>query len=276
MKRTFTVLPPERDLPLADLIARRTGVSPQAAQARILEGGVAVNGRRVRTLDAPIEVGARVVVHSEIAAVGQVEIVFRDRWIAIAEKPAGMATTATRQSSAAALDAQITAMLGQAESGPTPLTTPARALHRLDREASGLVLLALSHEVFAPLTERFRSHAIVREYTALVSGRLPTGAGVWDAPVAGKSARTHYRVLASPSADETAWGGGVQTALALELETGRTHQIRVHARQAGHPLVGDGRYGGPPAPRLMLHAHRLCLQHPKTEIPLDFTSPVPW
>src|SRR5262249_37384020 len=125
----------------------------------------------------------------------------------------------------------------------------ARALHRLDLEASGLVVLA-KRDVALRIAD------LVRGYLALASGRLERDQGRWTSPVAGKPAATRFRVVGRLAHS---------TLLECELEAGRTHQTRVHGRAAHHPLVGDSRHGGPPAPRLMLHAHRLG----------EWTSPPP-
>jgi 23S rRNA-/tRNA-specific pseudouridylate synthase len=143
-------------------------------------------------------------------------------------------------------------------------------LHRLDKEASGLVLFSLTEAVRAPLHAALTEGHIERRYIALVAGRLD-GAGrialriarhprdprlrvalPENAP-AGLPAVSHFEVLAH---------GQSVTAVELKLETGRTHQLRVHLSAIGHPIVGDRFYGGPQSQRLFLHAHLLRLPHP--------------
>ncbi|MEW5926203.1 MAG: RluA family pseudouridine synthase [Gemmatimonadota bacterium] len=156
-------------------------------------------------------------------------------------------------------------------------------VHRLDRDTSGLVLFARTPLAHRRLDEQLREHALRREYLALVHGRVPGDAGTIDAPLGrdpaeparravradGAPARTRFRVLES-FADAT--------LLRLELETGRTHQVRVHLRHLGHPVLGDPVYGpgGPrPIARQALHAFRLSLLHPATGAPAAFESPLP-
>ena len=156
-------------------------------------------------------------------------------------------------------------------------------VHRLDRDTSGLVLFARTPPAHRQLDALLRGHALRREYLALVHGRVPDDAGTVDAPIGrdpaeparravradGAPARTRFRVLERfPGA----------TLLRLELDTGRTHQVRVHLRHLGHPVLGDPVYGpgGPqPIARQALHAARLSYPHPATGAPAVFESPLP-
>jgi 23S rRNA pseudouridine1911/1915/1917 synthase len=160
-------------------------------------------------------------------------------------------------------------------------------VHRIDRDTSGAVVFARNRESLRSLQDVFRSHAIEREYVALVEGRPPDSgtldadlvrdAGLGRRGVAGRGesglrAVTRYRVI------ERLRGAALVSA---RLETGRTHQIRVHFSAAGHPVLGDPVYrrlpGPPPidVPRQMLHARRLGFVHPRTGAPVAAESPVP-
>lgn len=169
-------------------------------------------------------------------------------------------------------------------------------VHRLDKDTSGLMLVAKHDRSHRLLAAQLKEHLIQRQYVALVRGRLPAQHGVVDAPIGrhpqqrqkmavverhGRAARTHYRVLED-------WGG--LSLLCLTLETGRTHQIRVHMAHSGHAVIGDPLYGagalrlsGHPAleralqafPRQALHAGRLRFQHPDTAAWLELSAPVP-
>lgn len=159
-------------------------------------------------------------------------------------------------------------------------------VHRLDRDTSGLLVVALNDAAYRSLGAQVRSRSVEREYLALVDGELAVPTGTVDAPIArdpartrrrrvtpdGKPARTHYQV-------EEAYPAAGMTLLRVRLETGRTHQIRVHLAAIDHPLAGDPVYRlGPdrvPVPRLFLHATRLAFDHPATGERLDFTSPLP-
>jgi 23S rRNA pseudouridine1911/1915/1917 synthase len=165
-------------------------------------------------------------------------------------------------------------------------------VHRLDKDTTGLMVVAKTHESQTSLVRQLQSHSVKRDYLALVQGQVSHD-GLVDAPVgrhpvnrikmsissSGKEARTHYRVI-----DQL---GGC-TLLLCSLETGRTHQIRVHMQSLGHPLVGDQVYGGKPSkidpeigriiahfPRQALHAQRLELTHPKTNKDMSWESPLP-
>jgi 23S rRNA pseudouridine1911/1915/1917 synthase len=166
---------------------------------------------------------------------------------------------------------------------------PARPgiVHRLDKGTSGLLAVALTPEAYASLVAQLQAHSVDRRYTVLVWDHIEADAGMVDAPVGrstrdptrmsvsrrGREARTRYRVRArdhQPAA---------LTLVECQLETGRTHQIRVHLAAIGHPVVGDSRYGGSrpelPAARPFLHAGRLAFDHPVTGERLEWVSPLP-
>lgn len=140
--------------------------------------------------------------------------------------------------------------------------------HRLDTPASGLVLFTLDKRANPPIAQGFREHTIRREYQVMVIGD-PGQLGCWESPIDGKHARTHWRRLGT---------GGGMSVLAVELETGRTHQIRRHAADHGHPVCGDRRHGGAAGslwPRLALHACRLVLPHPITGKEMSVAAQAP-
>lgn len=160
-------------------------------------------------------------------------------------------------------------------------------VHRLDKGTSGLLLVARTQVAYDALVAALAARDVHRRYRALVWGPVEALRGLIDAPIGrsareptrmavderGKVARTRYEVLRT-FADPVA-----VTELACTLETGRTHQIRVHLRSIGHPVVGDARYGGArqslPMSRPFLHAEVLELAHPVTGEPLTFRSPLP-
>src|SRR5207302_677956 len=160
-------------------------------------------------------------------------------------------------------------------------------VHRLDRGTSGLLIVARTPAAHASLVAQLRARSVERAYVALAWGSFEAPAGLIDAPVGradvdrtrmavsarGREARTRYRVRRSFTHP---------TELALvecRLETGRTHQIRVHLAAIGHPVVGDGTYGGDRNPlrpgRPFLHAHALTVTHPSTGERLEFSDPLP-
>jgi 23S rRNA pseudouridine1911/1915/1917 synthase len=160
-------------------------------------------------------------------------------------------------------------------------------VHRLDIGTSGLMVVARSVRAYHALVYALAQRDVARVYRTLVWGHLDNPNGVIDAPIGrdhrdpmrmavvvdGKSARTRYQVLAEYRSPAEA------SALECRLESGRTHQIRVHLSAIGHPVVGDGTYGGIrhgiATPRPFLHAAELEFTHPETNEPMRFTSPLP-
>lgn len=160
-------------------------------------------------------------------------------------------------------------------------------VHRLDRGTSGLLVVARTPDAHRDLVEQLSTHTVERVYTALVWRHPEHSHGVIDAPIGrsrrdplrmtvamdGRESRTHYSV------DRTYTDPVEVTLLTCELETGRTHQIRVHLTSIGHPVVGDPLYGGKrqslPVPRPFLHARRLRFVHPGTGLEMGFDSPLP-
>jgi 23S rRNA pseudouridine1911/1915/1917 synthase len=159
-------------------------------------------------------------------------------------------------------------------------------VHRLDRDTSGLMVVARTSRAYDALTTALAARDIERRYLALAWGRFDARRGTIDAPIgrsatrrtrmavreAGKEARTGYEVL-------TQYDHPVCALIECRLETGRTHQIRVHLAAIGHPVVGDATYGGDRNPlrpgRPFLHAHELALAHPVTGERLEFSDPLP-
>jgi 23S rRNA pseudouridine1911/1915/1917 synthase len=185
----------------------------------------------------------------------------------------------------------VNALLGRAQTGlPAGGGAADRPgiVHRLDKDTSGLLLVAKDDATHLALTRQLAAHRVERRYLALVQGRLPGETGTVDAAVGrhprdrkrmavvgsgGRRAVTHWRVLETFPA--------VQLVEAT-LETGRTHQVRVHLASLRHPLVGDRTYGADPAlaarlgvPRPFLHAWRLAFTHPATGARIDLTEPLP-
>ena len=160
-------------------------------------------------------------------------------------------------------------------------------VHRLDRDTSGLLVVARTEQARRRLVAALAGRDVERVYLALVAGLPESDAGMVDAPVGrssrepsrmavsakGKEARTRYAV-------EQRWARSAVALLRCRLETGRTHQIRVHLAAIGHPVLGDATYFSgrrPPVevPRLFLHATRLAFAHPVSGLPMAFESPLP-
>ncbi|HZS41296.1 MAG TPA: RluA family pseudouridine synthase [Polyangia bacterium] len=261
---------------LAALVAARLSLPLAEAAALAARGAVHLDGKRCLDGGAPVTAGARILVFVDHPmASTSLSVVYRDDYLLIVDKPAGVASQATKSDSESSLDALVRAIAPES-----------RLLHRLDRDASGLVLFAASKAANAPLQAALTDGEIDRRYLAVVAGRLaPVGeagritlrigrhphdtrlrAALPEASPAGEPAASRWRVVGH--------GDGV-TGLELTLETGRTHQLRIHLAAIGHPIVGDRAYGGLPAERLCLHAFRLALPHPTRRREVVALSPAP-
>ncbi len=159
-------------------------------------------------------------------------------------------------------------------------------VHRLDKDTSGALLVALSAAAHETLSAAIKARQVQREYVALVRGTLKPPTGTIEAPIGrdshsptrravtrdGKWARTHYQVTRNFEATDT-------SLVRVRLETGRTHQIRVHFAAIGHPVVGDQAYGGGTSPvespRVFLHAAKLTFEHPMKAEEIVVESPLP-
>jgi 23S rRNA pseudouridine955/2504/2580 synthase len=204
-------------------------------------------------------------------------LLFEDDAIIVLDKPAGLAVqggTKTRRHVDGILQAW-------AAGGERP-----RLVHRLDRDTSGLLVVAKTAAAAAKLTEAFRRQRVDKLYWALVVGSPPETQGWIDQPLAKQPGRGGERVAASEAGVPArtlyrvvARAGKVATWLALKPLTGRTHQLRAHAALLGTPIVGDGKYGGAKAhpdgaPKgLMLHAREIRLPHPDGGM-VEFTAPL--
>ena len=182
---------------------------------------------------------------------------YRDEFIAVADKPHGLPAQSTREAERAHLFGML--------QGQFPYVG---LHHRLDTPASGLMLFTLDKRVNPAIARGFQTRTIERRYHAVVAGD-PGADGVWSAPIDGKSATTRFARLAQASG---------MSLLEATLQTGRTHQIRIHASTGGHPILGDRRHGGAAGrlwPRLALHAWSLRFTHPMTGEAIAVTSPTP-
>jgi 23S rRNA pseudouridine1911/1915/1917 synthase len=207
------------------------------------------------------------------------DIAYEDEHLLVVDKPAGLVVHPARGNHSGTL---AQALQGVAAGGDEPWR--AGIVHRLDRDTSGLLVVAKSEDVHRTLRGLLASRRIRREYLALVDGRVEARSGTIEAPIgrdrrdrllvsldtdAPREARTHFHV------EQVLPGASL---LRVELETGRTHQIRVHMAAIRHPIIGDRQYGGRDAyglNRQFLHATRLSFPHPVTGAQIDVESPLP-
>jgi 23S rRNA pseudouridine1911/1915/1917 synthase len=279
---------------LDEVVATLAGTSRAQAARWAEEGRVAVDGRP-RPKAHRLRGGERLTwtppeappPGGPVAEDRPLAVRYEDDRLLVVAKPAGLVVHPGPGHPTGTL---VNALLGRPQ---TSLSTGGGAadrpgiVHRLDKDTSGLLLVAKDDATHLALARDLAAHRVERRYLALVQGRLPADTGTVDAPVgrhprdrkrmavvpAGRRAVTHWRVLETFPA--------VQLAEAT-LETGRTHQVRVHLASLRHPLVGDRTYGADPtlAARLgvarpFLHAWRLAFTHPSDGHRIDLTEPLP-
>ncbi len=209
----------------------------------------------------------------------ELRVVHLDEWLAVVDKPAGLVVHPAPSHSGPTLVDELGEILGGGADPERP-----GIVHRLDKETSGLLVVARTDEVHAELQARVQRREVERLYLALAGGHLASRTGTIDAPI-GRAARQRHRMAVSGAASRQARTHftvrerlASDTFLEARLETGRTHQIRAHFSAIGHPLVGDATYGGEEKyglARQFLHAHRLAFAHPVTGEALDFSSGLP-
>lgn len=223
-----------------------------------------------------VAAGQRVTVDAEAAEPAaepapELEIVYEDADLMVVDKPAGLVTHPAPGHRGPTLAG---ALSGRAAGGPDP--ERAGIVHRLDRDTSGLLVVAKSDEAHRALAKALKARQVTREYLALVAGHMDSDSGTIDAALGRDRIR---RTVVSTRSDrrrdavtrfETVERLAATTLLRVRLETGRTHQIRAHLAAIGHPVCGDPRYGGRACGRELglgrqfLHAHKLMFSHPST------------
>jgi 23S rRNA pseudouridine1911/1915/1917 synthase len=271
-------------------LALLTGWS-RAEVARLIDEGAVLVGGRAVPKSYRLEAGSVVELLSE-PAVAQppgpepvpVDVRFADEDVVVVSKPPGLVVHP------GAGHAGGTLVNGLLERFPdlAAVGDPARPgiVHRLDRDTSGLMIVARSQRAYDALVDALARQAIERRYLALVWGHLDSPRGVIDAPI-GRSPTRRTRMAVRDEGRAARTGYEVQreyetpavSLLECRLETGRTHQVRVHLSAIEHPVVGDAAYRGDRPSlrpgRPFLHAHRLELDHPVTGERLAFDDPLP-
>jgi 23S rRNA pseudouridine1911/1915/1917 synthase len=263
-------------------------LSRTGAARLIRAGGLTVNGRAASPAD---RISPGDVVEFDLPSAQPLapapeaiplQVVYEDADLLVVMKPAGMVVHPAAGHHSGTL---VHALLGR---GGVWSTVGGEArpgiVHRLDKGTSGLLIAARTDTAHRALAAQLADRTLARTYLAIVTGRVKDEAGVLEGPIArdprnrkrmavvagGRAARTRYQVL------ERLHG---HTLLRCDLETGRTHQVRVHLAALGHPVAGDPDYGSKPAAgapaRPMLHAWRLRLRHPRTGEAMSFEAPPP-
>ena len=268
-------------------VAREFGLSRRKAQDAIGAGQVDVGSSRIRDAGHRVQRAESVAYNSnrrrDVSIRLGLNTAYQDEHLVVVNKPPGLLTVPTDGGT------HDDCVLNRLREDLARVRGPRAyvgALHRLDRGTSGLVAIALSRECHAAGRVAFREHAFLRRYLALVEGVPKASSGTIDLPIAddyesgkrhiardddepSRHAVTHYRVK------ERFPRGAL---LEVELDTGRQHQIRLHLRAIGHPIVGDGVYGSKEqttGTRPFLHACKLAFPHPLTGQPIDCESDPP-
>ncbi len=265
------------------------GVNRSLAR-RLIEGGfVSVTGKTCRRGSSRISCGDVVVVELpddsgrvNDSTKAEFDVILEDEHLIVVDKPAGVTVhPGPGHRGDTLIEALVATRPKLADVGD-----PERpgVVHRLDKDTSGLLVIAKTDAALSHLVDAIKARAVVRTYKALVAGQISSDQGVIDAPIgrdpanrtrqavvtSGKPARTRYRLLKRMSG---------ASFLEVVLETGRMHQIRVHMAAVKHPVIGDRTYGPNPGPpgleRQFLHATRLRFEHPLTGKTVDVMSPLP-
>jgi 23S rRNA pseudouridine1911/1915/1917 synthase len=276
---------PERAGERLDVFLARAAGSRAAAQRLIEAGAVLVDGhprakRHTVAAGELVSVGEAPPAAEPEAPPARFAVVYEDEHLLVVDKPAGVVVHPGAGHRTGTL---VQALEGRVAGGEDP-ERPG-VVHRLDRDTSGLLVLARSEPVHAALQRALRERRITREYLALVDGRPAARRGTIDAPL-GRDRRVRTRMSTeTDSPREAITHFEVEqnlpgaTLLRVRLETGRTHQIRAHLLAIGHPVLGDPEYGQgrtlPGLQRQFLHAERLAFEHPITGAAIDLTSPLP-
>ena len=284
--RTFIA---EKDSPLLQYLYRvLAGQSRSGIKAYLTRSQVTVNGQSTTAFDYPVHKGDRISILDKGTVVKKrsgekdtrVKIVFEDEWLIVVDKRSGilsMSTGAEGETTAYSLMSDYVKRIHGRQS-------KIFIVHRIDRETSGLIIFAKNENTKKKLQESWNESVLERKYCAIVEGHMPERQGtvrswlkenpkslkVTSSPVddGGKESVTRYRVLSC---------GKHFSLVEFELETGRKHQIRVHASLLGCPVTGDRKYGAKdnPAGRIALHARSIVFRHPVTRKKMSFDTGVP-
>jgi 23S rRNA pseudouridine1911/1915/1917 synthase len=274
------------------LVASRAELSRTQAATLIANGNVTVNGAHEKASYKPVA-GDVIVVEEPAVTVREItpeaiplQVVIEDEHLLIVDKPAGMVVHPAPGNWTGTL---VNALMGRgAELSPGATPDRAGIVHRLDKETSGLLLVAKTERAHRILSAAIAARRVTRRYAVMIWGHIDGDTLTVDQPVSrdprdrkrmaivnnGRQAKTDFIRLAR-------FGPG--DLLRAQLHTGRTHQIRVHLASVGHPVMGDDVYGGGSGRRMVglapkrhfLHAAWLRLDHPITGAPMDIRSPLP-
>ncbi len=271
-------------------IADNTELTRSHIQKLIEDGNVTVDGKPIKS-NTKLKDGQNIEiiipdpVNLETTAEDiELDIVFEDEHMLVVNKPQGMVVHPAAGNYSGTLVNALLAHCGDSLSEINGVIRPG-IVHRIDKDTSGLLLVAKNNDAHISLAAQIKEHSLTRKYVALVHGNIKTDEGTIDAPIGrhhsdrkkmcvtdknSKNAVTHYKVIER-------YDG--YTFIECRLETGRTHQIRVHMASKGHPVIGDPVYG-PKKSRFnengqLLHARTVGFIHPKTKEYMEFNTEIP-
>ncbi len=262
-------------------------VSRSMVQAMARAGNVRVDGQIVKPSNK-VAAGQRVEVDGIMPALSalpeqiSLDIVYQDADLAVVDKPAGMVVHPAPGHGSGTLANALTSLFPQTASVGS-IERPG-IVHRLDKDTSGLLVVALNPAAHRSLQQQIATRTAKREYIALAAGQVQPQSGTIEAPIGrdptDRKRMAVFGIRARPATTMYSVRRRLSgfSLLNLQLGTGRTHQIRVHLSALGHPIAGDAMYGGPAVPglaRQFLHATRLTLDSPTSGLRLTFTSPLP-
>lgn len=275
------------------VVAMLDGCSRSVAATLIAEGNVSIDGLVVTQRSTRVAVGNRISFAPTVEEVVTVdpdsevefETVYSDEQVIVINKPSGLVVHPGAGRPDKTLVNGLLAAFPEIATVGEPLRPG--IVHRLDGETSGLLVVARTAAAYTHLVSAMARHDVIRQYVAVVSGSVVDERGLIDAPIGrsthrrtrmavlsdGREARTHYEVRERRQDDPAT------TLLQCRLETGRTHQIRVHLSAIGYPVLGDQTYGTAVSKRafdrVALHAERLGFEHPSTGEQLSFDAEMP-
>ncbi|MBI5410183.1 MAG: RluA family pseudouridine synthase [Nitrospirae bacterium] len=295
-KAVYTATSEEKTERLDTFLSLKSGLTRSQIQKLIKEGFVTVNSRPEKA-GCKIKGGDRIEVTAPEESEGELvpediplEVIYEDEHIIVVNKPPHMVTHPALGNKSGTLMNALAARCKKLASVGSPIRPG--VVHRLDKDTSGLIVIAKTDEAYYSLIKQFKERQVEKHYLALLYGNLKTDHGEISAAIGrsvsdrkkmstktrrGKEAVTQYKVTGRfPSA----------TFAEIRILTGRTHQIRVHFSSVGHPVLGDKTYGKKVEisvagkkpisfPRQMLHAYSLKLKHPVDGRPMEFTTPMP-
>lgn len=280
----------DTDIQLDKYLSRQLPELSRTSIRKIIDiGGVHLAGRRTKESGALLKSGQQIELHYDkrpldIYRISEEDILFQDQFLIVLNKHAGVETQPTPSRYKGTLYEALQIWLNRDQKF-------GRKLHigmaqRLDRGTTGVIAFSIHPRSHKGLTHQIQNRQAKKNYLAAVSGTPQPEEGTFHSLLArqrksnrmksvakgGKEAITHYKVVRSTTEN---------SLISVQLETGRTHQIRVHFSEAGHPLIGDSRYGGPEycsghrCTSQWLHSWKLGLRHPIDNRPLTFTVPPP-